>query len=175
MSYNDVGIGIIPIIFLHGFPFDKSSWHGQLDALKNTNRVIAIDIRGFGQSKDEKNSLSIDLFSEDLFAFMDKLKIDKAVICGLSMGGYIALNAINKFPERFAAFILCNTQCIADTPEVKENRYKTIEKIKDSDANEFNENFIKSVFHPDSIINKTEIVEHLQKPYFANVRQFLFY
>ena len=44
LSYIDVGIGIVPIIFLHGFPFDKSTWHSQLDALKNTNRVIAIDI-----------------------------------------------------------------------------------------------------------------------------------
>ena len=173
LSYNDVGIGIVPIIFLHGFPFDKSSWHGQMDNLKSTNRVIAIDIRGFGQSKDEKTPLSIDLFSDDLFAFMDKLKIDKAVICCLSMGGYIALNAVNKFPERFVALILCDTQCIADTTEVKENRYKTIEKIKASDANEFNENFIKSVFHPDSLLTKTEIVEHLRSTVFANSNEII--
>ena len=173
ISYIDVGIGIVPIIFLHGFPFDKSTWHSQLDALKNTNRVIAIDIRGFGQSKDEKTPLTIDLFAADLLLFMDKLKIDKAVICGLSIGGYIALNAINKFPERFAALILCNTQCIADTPEVKENRYKTIEKIKDSDANEFNENFIKNVFHSDSLNTKTEIVEHLRNTVFANSKEII--
>ena len=173
LSYNDVGVGDVPIIFLHGFPFDKSSWHSQMDNLKSTNRVIAIDIRGFGQSKDEKTPLSIDLFVKDLLAFMDKLKIDKAIICGLSMGGYIALNAVNKFPERFAALILSDTQCIADTPEVKENRYKTIEKIKASDANEFNENFIKSVFHSDSINTKTEIVEHLRNTVFANSKEII--
>ena len=173
LSYIDVGIGVVPIIFLHGFPFDKTTWHGQMDNLKSTNRVIAIDIRGFGQSKDEKTPLTIDLFAADLFAFMDKLKIEKAIICGLSMGGYIALNAVNKFPERFAALILCDTQCIADTIEVKENRHKNIEKIKDSDANEFNENFIKSVFYPDSLVTKTEIVEHLRNTVFANSKEII--
>ena len=61
---------------------------------------------------------------------MDALKIDKAMLCGLSMGGYIALNAIENYPERFDALILSDTNCIADTPEVKEKRMKTIESIK---------------------------------------------
>jgi len=119
LSYNDVGEGEIPVIFLHGFPFDKSMWKNQLDSLKFSHRTIAFDIRGFGKSPDENTPLSIDLFSEDLIAFMDKLNIKKAIICGLSMGGYIALNAIKRFPERFTALILCDTQCIADTVEVK--------------------------------------------------------
>ncbi len=173
LAYNDVGIGTIPIIFLHGFPFDKSMWKSQLDALKSTNRVIAVDIRGFGQSKDEKTQLSIDLFSNDLIAFMDKLKIDKAIICGLSMGGYVALNTIKKFSERFEALILCDTQCIADTPEIKENRYKTIEQIKDSNANEFNEKFVKSVFHPNSLLTKMEIVQHLRSIVFSNSKEII--
>ena len=173
LSYIDVGIGVVPIIFLHGFPFDKTTWHSQLDALKNTNRVIAIDIRGFGQSKDEKTPLTIDLFSDDLLAFMDKLKIEKAVICGLSMGGYIALNAINKFPKRVRALILCDTQCIVDTAEVRENRYKNIEKIRLSNATEFNENFIKSVFYFDSLVTKTEVVQQLRSIVFANSNEII--
>ncbi len=168
ISYTDVGVGTIPIILLHGFPFDKTMWKSQIEYLKPTNRVIAVDIRGFGLSKDENTFLSIDSFTDDLLAFMDKLKIDKAAICGLSMGGYIALNAVKKFPKRFEALILCDTQCIADTTEVKENRYKTIEQIKLNGANEFNENFIKNVFHPDSLINKTEIVANLRSVVFAN-------
>jgi pimeloyl-ACP methyl ester carboxylesterase len=173
VSYNDVGEGNIPIIFLHGFPFDKSMWKTQLDSLKSLNRVITIDIRGFGQSKDEKNTLSIDLFSEDLLAFMDKLKIENAILCGLSMGGFVALNAMRKFPDRFKALILCDTQCIADTLEVKENRYKTIEQISLDGTTSFNEKFIKSVFHPDSLTAKTEIVEHLRGIIFANSKEII--
>ena len=173
VSYNDVGKGSIPIIFLHGFPFDKSMWKGQLDNLKTVSRVIAIDIRGFGKSTNQDTSLSIDLFSEDLMAFMDKLKIKKAIVCGLSMGGFIALNAIKRFPERFEALILCDTQCIADTTEVKENRYKAIEQIKKDDATAFNEKFIKNVFHPNSIINKTELVESLSLVVYANPKEII--
>jgi len=173
ISYNDVGEGSIPVIFLHGFPFDKSMWKGQLDSLKSSNRVIAIDIRGFGKSSDENTPLSIDLFGDDLIAFMDKLNIDKAIVCGLSMGGFITLRAMKKFPERFEALILCDTQCIADTAEVKQNRYKTIEQINLEGVNTFNEKFIKSVFHVDSLTNKTELVEHLRHVVFANPKEII--
>lgn len=168
ISYNDVGEGIVPIIFVHGFPFDKSMWKGQLDNLKSSNRVIALDIRGFGKSTDEKTPLSIELFAEDLVFFMDKLNIEKAIICGLSMGGYISLNAVSRFPERFTALVLCDTQCIADTTQAKENRYLTIKQINLEGADAFNEKFVKSVFHPDSLTNKTELVENLRSIVVAN-------
>jgi len=173
ISYNDVGEGIVPIIFLHGYPFDKSMWVGQLDSLKSSNRVIACDIRGFGKSTDENTHLSIDLFAEDLVAFMDKLNIERAIVCGLSMGGFISLNAIRRFPERFEALILCDTQCVSDTDEVKKNRYTTIEQINSDGAEVFNEKFIKSVFHPDSLTNKTEIVENLRSIVFANSKKII--
>lgn len=168
LYYNDVGEGDVPILFLHGFPFDKSMWNEQLDSLKSLHRVIAVDIRGFGQSKDENTDLTIDLFAEDVIAMMDKLAIKKAIICGLSMGGFIALNAIKRFPERFEALLLCDTNCIADTADAKEKRYKAIEQIRSEGTDEFNEKFIKNVFHPDSLINKREVVNDLRSTVFAN-------
>jgi len=62
VSYNAFGEGNIPLIFLHGYPFDKSSWNGQLDALQAVTRVTAYDIRGFGGSNDTTSALRIDLF-----------------------------------------------------------------------------------------------------------------
>lgn len=168
LSYDDVGEGKIPIIFLHGYPFDKKMWQNQLDFLVSSYRLIACDIRGFGKSTDEKTDLSINLFSEDVIAFMDRLNIDKAIICGLSMGGFIALNALKRFPERFQALILCDTQCIADTVEVKEKRYEIIDEIKTHGATNFNEGFIKSVFHKDSLKDKKDLVEHLSNVVFSN-------
>lgn len=167
-SYDDVGDGSIPIIFLHGFPFDKTMWRGQLDFLKFSYRLIACDIRGFGKSTDEESPLSIDLFGNDLIQFMDTLNIDKAIVCGLSMGGYLALNVIKRFPSHFEALILCDTQCIADTAESKEKRYKIIEEIETDGVANFNEGFIKNVFHKDSITNKTELVEQLRSVVFSN-------
>lgn len=168
LSYDDVGEGNVPVIFLHGFPFDKTMWLDQLDYLKLSYRLIACDIRGFGESTDEKTPLSLDLFGDDLIQFMDALHIDKAIICGLSIGGFIALNAHNRFPERFEALVLCNTQCIADTPEVKEKRYINIEKIKAGGLAEFNEGFVKDVFHKNSLENKKELVEQLKNVVFSN-------
>ncbi|MFL9831530.1 alpha/beta hydrolase [Flavobacterium sp. ST-87] len=168
LSYNDVGEGSVPVIFIHGFPFDKSMWHGQMDFLKSAYRVISFDIRGFGNSIDTDSSLSIDLFAEDLIAFMDELNIEKAVVCGLSMGGYIALNAYQRFSERFEALILADTQCIADTPEVKEKRYEAINEIEVNGTANFNEGFIKKVFYEDSFRNKKEQVEELKKVVFSN-------
>lgn len=173
ISYHDVGEGSIPVIFLHGYPFDKSMWMRQLDDLKASNRVISYDIRGFGKSKDELSTLSIDQFTDDLMSFMDKLNIEKSIICGLSMGGYIALNATARFPERFRALILCDTQCISDTTEVKESRIAAIEQIKLNGPTVFNEKFIKSVFHPNSLKNKTELVQNIENIVFANSKEII--
>ncbi|MBC7845174.1 MAG: alpha/beta hydrolase [Flavobacterium sp.] len=168
LSYDDIGEGSIPIVFLHGFPFDKTMWQEQLDFLKTTHRVIACDIRGFGKSTDEESHLGMDLFANDLILFIDKLGLEKVIICGLSMGGFIALNAMKRFPSRFEALILCDTQCIADSREVKAKRYKNIEDIKEYGVTHFNEGFIKKVFHEDSITNKPELVKQLRNVVFSN-------
>lgn len=168
LSYDDVGEGRIPIIFLHGFPFDKTMWKEQIQFLETSYRLIACDIRGFGKSTDEETPLSVSLFADDLIEFMNALSIDKAVVCGLSMGGFVTLNAVKRFPERFEALILADTQCIADSPEVKQKRLDTIVEIENEGTANFNEGFIKKVFHEDSLNNKKELVEDLRKVVFAN-------
>lgn len=168
ISYDDLGEGTVPVIFLHGYPFDKSMWRPQIDFLQTSNRVIAVDIRGFGGSKDEETSLSIGLFADDLIKFMNALHIDKAMICGLSMGGYIALNAVHRFSSRFEALILCDTQCSADTKEGKEKRYKTIDEINANGVTAFNTSFVKSIFYAGSLMNKKEVVEATRAVVFSN-------
>lgn len=163
ICYTDLGKGGVPIIFIHGFPFDKLSWQPQMNFLQRTNRVIAYDIRGFGKSiAKEKKQDSIELYADDLIHFLDALAIDKAIACGLSMGGYIALNAINRYPERFEALILSDTQCIADSPEAKENRQKTMLKLEDGGLDEFTEKFISSVFCSESLTGKKQVVERIK-------------
>jgi len=162
LSYDDVGEGNVPVIFLHGFPFDRMMWRSQLDFFKSAYRLIAFDIRGFGKSNDGKGEFSIDLFGDDLVAFMDRMDIPKAIVCGLSMGGYIALNVQQRFPERIEALILADTQCIADTAEAKEKRYKAIEEIEAQGDAQFKEGFIKNVFAPNSLAGKKEVVEQLK-------------
>jgi len=143
-------------------------WQVQFDFLKSLNRVIACYIRGFGNSKDEETVMSMDLFGDDLIQFMDRLDIDKAVVCGLSMGGYIALNAFNRYSDRFKSLILCDTQCIADTVDGKAKRLKLIDEINLNGTENFTEGFIKNVFHKDSLTGKKDVVEELRNVIISN-------
>lgn len=131
VSYIDEGLRTgVPIIFVHGFPFSKEMWQPQLVAFAGTHRVIAYDVRGHGHSQPGSMKFSIDQFSDDLVLLMDALALDKAIICGLSMGGYIALSTLESNPQRIAALVLCDTQCGADSPEVRDKRARTIGSIR---------------------------------------------
>ena len=163
IRYDDKGKGQIPIIFIHGFPFDKQMWQPQIQLLSKTNRTIAYDIRGYGKSEAGTQMPSIGLYADDLINFMDALEIEKAIVCGLSMGGYILLNAAVLCPERFEAIILCDTQCIADTPEVKESRNKLITKIIAGKKADFAEEFIKKAFCKETLDHKQDVVERVRK------------
>lgn len=163
ISYFDEGIlQPEPVIFIHGFPFNKHMWESQLAALKSTHRCIAYDVRGHGNSSAGESEFTIDLFAEDLLALLDVLNIEKASLCGLSMGGYIALNAIQKQPDRFTRLLLIDTQCGADTPEGREKRMKTIAFIQKNGLQVYSEESLKNLFAPASLIAKTEAVQFIQ-------------
>jgi pimeloyl-ACP methyl ester carboxylesterase len=93
---------------------------------------------------------------------MEALKIDRAILCGLSMGGYIALNAVEKYNERFDALILADTQCIADTPEAKEKRIKAIESIRENGVEKYAEESIINLFAYDSFTTRLKEIEDVR-------------
>jgi 3-oxoadipate enol-lactonase len=159
VSYTDEGkYGAPVILFIHGFPLNKSMWNLQVELLTNNCRVITYDIRGFGNSETGNEDFSIELFAKDLIYMMDALKIDKTILCGLSMGGYIALNAIENYPGRFNALILSDTSCKADTTEAKEKRMKAIENITNNGIEKYAEESIMKFFTSQFITGKTEEV-----------------
>lgn len=164
ISYQEAGsANALPIVFIHGFPFNKTMWAGQLAAFKKKYRPIAYDVRGHGKSEAGSDDFSIDLFADDLLALMDGLKIKQAVVCGLSMGGYIALNAIQKQPERFAALVLADTQCGADTPEGKEKRMKTIAFIEKNGLEVYAEESLKNLFASTSFQSHAQEVKFIHQ------------
>ena len=157
VSYNDEGPEGAPIIvFIHGFPLNKSMWDKQLNALKDDYRVIAYDIRGHGDSEIGTVDFSIDLFVTDLLSLMDALKIEKTMLCGLSMGGYIALNAIENHPDRFTELILSDTNCTADSPEAKEKRMNTIISIKKNGVEKLADDLLPNLFAAESFKSNSE-------------------
>lgn len=123
LAYEDHGMGL-PVIFLHAFPLNRRMWTGQIAALLGAARfrLIAPDWRGFGESNIGKEVSTMELLADDLVGLMDILGIQRAVLCGLSMGGYIALAFLRKYPQRFAGLVLADTQAGVDTPEAQEKR-----------------------------------------------------
>ncbi|HZE93983.1 MAG TPA: alpha/beta fold hydrolase [Gemmatimonadales bacterium] len=111
------------VLFIHGFPFDHLLWRHQLAALSRW-RCIAPDLPGAGTSPgfDSPDEYSMSSYATFLVGILDQLKVRQAVICGLSMGGYIVFELLRRFPERVRAAILCNTKAAADTPEAKRGR-----------------------------------------------------
>ncbi|MBL7920129.1 MAG: alpha/beta hydrolase [Bacteroidia bacterium] len=167
ISYTDSGEGIYPVIFIHGFPFNKQAWKPQADFFKKSNRVITYDIRGFGESGTNDEKTSIALFADDLLKFMDALGIKKAILCGLSMGGYILLEAVTLYPDRFKGMILCDTQCVADTPEAKEKRLEIIQQIKENGLEDFAKTFLETAFCKESFNSKKKLIEKLNRDIIA--------
>ena len=127
MENDDIGKGT-PLLLIHGFPHDRSLWRPQVEGLKDVARVIAPDLRGFGASGDAPGTMTMDGYAADLKALLDTLGIKQAVVCGLSMGGYIALAFLAKYPDAVKALILCNTRSGADNEKAREGRHATAKK-----------------------------------------------
>ncbi len=115
------GGGSAPILLVHGFPFDRSMWRHQLVALSRWKR-IAPDLRGAGASSAPADGYSMARYADDLVAVLDALGVEQAVMCGLSMGGYILFELLRRHPARVRAAILCNTKPEADSAEAKRGR-----------------------------------------------------
>lgn len=166
MHYIDVGVSTAPpVVFIHGFPFSHKMWvfpGGQTEALSASHRVIAYDVRGHGESEVGDGHYTIELFVDDLIALLDHLNLGKAVLVGLSMGGYIALRAAERNPERVRALVLCDTKSEADSNEAKIKRAASIKGIKTNGPRVFAQNFVANVFTADSFNARPEAIKMIQ-------------
>ncbi len=123
LAYDDHGIGL-PVLFLHAFPLNRQMWQAELTALlaDERYRLVALDWRGFGESDITTPVSTMELFADDVAGLMEALGIQRAVLCGLSMGGYATFAFLRKYPQRVAGLILADTRPGADSPEAQANR-----------------------------------------------------
>jgi len=167
--YVDAGISkAAPIVLIHGFPFSHEMWDPQIEALQKRFRVIAYDLRGHGKSGVGDGQYMLEFFVDDLLGLLDHLRIERAVLCGLSMGGYIALRAVERKPERVRGLILADTQAKADSNEAKLKRAAAIKSVKAMGVNAYAEGFVKSVFAPQTLANNKAAVEKIRRIIEAN-------
>lgn len=128
-SIFDEGTGA-PIVFVHGFPLNHTMWQGQLDVFADSYRVIAPDLRGFGNSGVIEGTVTMEQFADDLNAILDSLGVTEPITyCGLSMGGYIGWEFLRKYGRRIKSLILCDTRAAADSSEEIKNRHGMAEKV----------------------------------------------
>lgn len=135
-----------PIIFIHGFPYDHTMWHNQIEFLEKEYFCVAYDIRGLGESSVGDGQFTLEFFVDDLFSIMAELKLKKPVLCGLSMGGYIALRAVERNQELFDGLILCDTKAEADGDAAKLVRSTNIKMINEQGLVKFTDMFVTNCF-----------------------------
>ncbi len=152
-----------PIIFIHGFPYDHLMWENVISILQKTYFCISYDIRGLGGSPCGDGQFTMESFVDDLEEIINELKLDKPVVCGLSMGGYISLRAVERFEEILGGLILCDTKPEADNNEGKLKRAAGIKKINELGVQKFVEDFVSGCFTEESVKNLKEYKETLTR------------
>jgi pimeloyl-ACP methyl ester carboxylesterase len=131
MAYDDEGRGAA-VVLLHGFPFNRSMWREQAQALSGTCRVVAPDLRGMGETPLGDGAVTMGEMAEDVAALLDELNVERAVLGALSMGGYVAFEFFRRFPHRVRALVLADTRPQADTDEARHTREETAQRaLKD--------------------------------------------
>lgn len=147
------------LVFIHGFPFNKNMWIPQLDSLPSHITGIALDLRGHGNSTKGHGFFSVDVFAKDLLAFIRKLSIEKSILCGVSMGGYIALRAYQIQPDAFSGMILSNTHSLADDNTEKLKRFATIQSVLKNGRRPFSIGFVNNVFSQKSLRENSDAID----------------
>jgi len=147
------------IIFVHGFPYDHMMWKEQIKELSTNYYCVAYDIRGLGQSPAGDGQFTLESFVDDLETIIDELKLEKPILCGLSMGGYVSLRALERMTDKFSAAILCDTKSEADNNEAKLKRAAGIKRINDEGLAPFAKDFITNCFGVYFKQNKKEELE----------------
>ncbi|GAA3011470.1 alpha/beta fold hydrolase [Actinokineospora diospyrosa] len=119
-----------PLLLFHAFPLDSRMWDGVRDALSGHVRLITPDQRGFGGAPLGEAVSSLDVVAADAIALLDSLAIERAVVGGCSMGGYVAMALLRHAPERVAGLLLVDTKAPADTEEAASNRLAMAERAE---------------------------------------------
>jgi pimeloyl-ACP methyl ester carboxylesterase len=112
----------LPLVLLHAFPLSSAMWAAQRDALAGARPVLTPDQRGFGDRPLGDEPPSLDVAADDLAGLLDAAGLDRVVLGGLSMGGYVAMAFLRRFADRVAALVLADTKAGADPEPARDNR-----------------------------------------------------
>ncbi len=163
LAYSDQGTGL-PVVLLHGFPLSRAMWREQIMAIAPSHRVIAPDLRGHGDSPDPEGVYTMDELADDVIELLDALNVAGPIVLGgLSMGGYVALSIVARYPDRVRALMLMDTRASADTPEVARDREANAQAVLAANsAKAVVEKMLPRLFAKKSLEDRPELVEPLR-------------
>ena len=161
LAYTDAGLGQ-PVVLLHGYPFNRSLWNEQVSALGNSYRVITPDLRGLGESDASQGPATMNRMARDVAALLDHLEISRAVVGGLSMGGYVALAFYKQFPSRVRSLILADTRAPADTEEGKQTRHQQAEKALAEGMAGIADSMLPKLLTPETVSKRPDLVKRVR-------------
>jgi 3-oxoadipate enol-lactonase len=137
----------ISVVLIHGYPFDHTMWFSTIAALGSKARVIAPDLPGFGRNPVLRSkSPSLEYYADFISGELARNGYEKAVIAGMSMGGYVALAFAEKYPAKVCGLGLISSQTAEDSPETKIARAETIKKIRSNGVSVVNETIVPKMF-----------------------------
>lgn len=161
IGYDEYGRGV-PLVLLHGHPFNRSMWDDQRETLCSTCRVIVPDLRGYGETTVVPDKTTMEEFVGDLAALLDALAIDRIILGGLSMGGQIVFEFYRQFPQRVRALLLADTQPQVDTEEVRAARYATAQRVLDQGMQDLAEELLPRLLAKETIVSHPDVVDRVR-------------
>ncbi|WP_053850070.1 alpha/beta fold hydrolase [Streptomyces sp. NRRL B-24085] len=120
----------IPLVLVHGHPFDHTMWRPQIEAFSASRRVLAPDLRGYGTARPAAEVDRFERFARDIEALLDEHGVPECVLAGLSMGGQIVMDCYRLFPGRIRALVLADTFPAAETPEGVRVRHAMADRLE---------------------------------------------
>jgi pimeloyl-ACP methyl ester carboxylesterase len=161
LDYRDEGAGL-PVIFFHAFPLNQTIWDEQVAAIRKQYRVITFDWRGFGNSTRQSDEpIQMSQLATDARELLRHLSIEKAVIVGLSMGGYAALAFYRAYPDAVLALVLADTRATLDAPEARERRFQSAEKAEREGATAIAKDVVPALLGNTALSTKPELVNRV--------------
>jgi len=161
IGYESSGEGPA-VIFLHAFPLHRSMWTPQVEALRGTVRTVALDFRGFGESELPTPAFSLADLADDVVGAARALGIARAVVVGLSMGGYVAFRVVDRFPEFVRALLLADTRAEPDTPEARARRLLLADRAEREGVSALAD-FVQGLLGPTTKAERPEVVGRVRE------------
>jgi pimeloyl-ACP methyl ester carboxylesterase len=154
LGYDVFGQSGPPLVLIHGFGLDRSIWREMVFEFISDQHVILIDVRGHGESDAPSGPYLIEELADDLAGLLAFLQIDKAIVCGHSMGGYISLAFADLYPQGLLGLGLITTNAKADSDVKKKSRYTLIEQVKVHGSGELAKSLAPRLSQNETIIKR---------------------